>query len=237
MKRYILIILTLMMVLCYTACSLAQELPDTVTIAGKEYKRAFVGELYPISEASMHVDSVKISGTSYYKYPETQFDCYVAYDNNAEPNVYFESEQFNEAVTHYNNGDNFNFFCLVGNIHDENEQQIFGIQEIDFTMFDQLIDFSKSNDYNPFTSFNDEDGLTKAPIINPDDWTADEIHIYKESKDGAFSTSKGYIFVLYEDNLCLLYQYDFSDDEAPVMKIRTVPTEISDYFCSLIENL
>ena len=66
---------------------------------------------------------------------------------------------------------------------------------------------------------------------------ADEIHFYKESKDGAFSTSQGYTFILHENNLYSLYQYDFGDDEKPVMLVRDVPTEISDYFCTLLNEL
>ena len=176
-------------------------------------------------------------GENYYKYQLTDFDCYIAYDNDAEPNVYFESNQFGEAVSYYNNEENFDFYCLLGNIHDESEQQIIEIEDIDSLIFNQLLEFSKNNDYNPFTSFNDEDGLKKIPISNPDDWMADEIHFYKESKDGAFMTSKGYTFVLHENKLCLLYQYDFIDDESPVMLVKDIPSEISNYFCSLLGEL
>ena len=57
----------------------------------KEYKKAFIGELYPIDDVVSN-EGIKISGNSYYKYFETQYDCYIAYDRNAEPNVYFGSE-------------------------------------------------------------------------------------------------------------------------------------------------
>ena len=145
--------------------------------------------------------------------------------------------RFEDAVSYYKNAENFKFFCLLGNIHDENDQQILEIKEIDSLMLDQLLEFSKDNDYNPFTSFYKEEGIITVSMPDPNDWMADEIHFYKESKDGAFSTSKAYTFILYEDKLCFLYQYDFTDEKSPVMLIRYVPTEIGDYFCSLLENL
>ena len=76
--------------------------------------------------------------------------------------------------------------------------------------------------------------LKKVPITNPDDWMADEIHFYKESKDGAFTTSRAYTFIIYENKLCFLYQYDFRDEDAPVMAIRDIPKELSNYFLSLL---
>lgn len=240
MKKYILIILSVMLILNSASCTLKKDLPVNITIEGKEYQRSFIGELYPLDTSFPDADDkegIRISGEYYYKYQLTDFDCYIAYDNNAEPNVYFESGRFEDAVSYYRNAENFKFFCLLGNIHDENDQQILEIKEIDSLMLDQLLEFSKDNDYNPFTSFNKEEGITNVSIPDPNDWMADEIHFYKESKDGAFSTLKAYTFILYEDKLCFLYQYDFTDEKSPVMLIRYVPTEISDYFCSLLENL
>jgi hypothetical protein len=240
MKKYILVILSVMLILNSASCTLKKDLPVNITIEGKEYQRSFIGELYPLDTGFPDADDkegIRISGEYYYKYQLTDFDCYIAYDNNAEPNVYFESGRFEDAVSYYKNAENFKFFCLLGNIHDENHQQILEIKEIDSLMLDQLLEFSKGNDYNQFTSFNKEEGITTVSIPDPNDWMADEIHFYKESKDGAFSTSKAYTFILYEDKLCFQYQYDFTDEKSPVMLIRYVPTEISDYFCSLLENL
>ena len=240
MKKYILVILSVILILNSASCTLKKDLPVNIIIEGKEYQRSFIGELYPLDTGFPDADDkegIRISGEYYYKYQLTDFDCYIAYDNNAEPNVYFESGRFEDAVSYYRNAENFKFFCLLGNIHDENDQQILEIKEIESLMLDQLLEFSKDNDYNPFTSFNKEEGITTVSIPDPNDWMADEIHFYKESKDGAFSTLKAYTFILYEDKLCFLYQYDFTDEKSPVMLIRYVPTEISDYFCSLLENL
>ena len=227
-------ILSLILILC-CSCTINVNEPDTVTIEEKEYKKAFIGELYPIEDVVSN-EGIKISGNSYYKSFKTQYDCYISYDRNAEPNVYFSSEQFDEAFSFYNDASNFNFFCLLGNIHDENDQKILEIQEIDSLMFNSLIEYSAKNDYNPFSS-NNEDGLKKVPILNLDDWLSNEIHIYKESKDGAFSTSNGYTFIMVDDRLCLLYRYDFGDENNPIMLVREIPEDLSEYFCTLLKEL
>ena len=229
-------ILSLILILCCCSCTINFNKPDTVTIEEKEYKKAFIGELYPIEDV-VSSEGIKISGNSYYKFFKTQYDCYIAYDRNAEPNVYFSSEQFDEAFSFYNDASNFNFFCLLGNIHDENDQKILEIQEIDPLMFNRLLEYSAKNDYNPFTSFNNEDGIKKVPIPHPNNWKDDEIHFYKESKDGAFTTSQAYTFIVHKNKLYFLYQYDFSDDNAPIMLVRHIPSEIGDYFCDLLKEL
>ncbi len=236
MRKHINFILILVLILCCSSCAANLAKPDIITINGKEYKKAFVGELYPFDE-SLSDDGVKVSGNFYYKYSETPYDCYIAYDRNAEPNIYFAKEKFDEVVSYYNDPNNFKFSCLIGNIHDENDQQIINLGNLDHSIFNSLLEFSKSNDYNPFTSFNNEEGLKRVPVTDPGDWTADEIHFYKESKDGAFSTSQGFTFILYENKLHLLYQYDFSDDETPVMLVKDIPSEIGDYFCTLLKEL
>lgn len=74
-------------------------------------------------------------------------------------------------------------------------------------------------------------------VPNPSDCSADEIHFFKESKDGVFSTSKGYTFFLLEEKLFLLYQYDLSNITNPFMTVCEIPAEISDYFCALLKEL
>lgn len=236
MKRCSLIFISLLILFCCVSCRFNPYMPDSVKIEGKEYKRAFIGELYPMDDFAPDSDGVKVFGNSYYKYSKTPYDCYIAYDRNAEPNLYFESEKFDEATSYYKDPSNFNFFCLLGNIHDENEQQIFHIENINSSMFHSLLAFSNENDYNPFTSFNKEDGLKSIPIANPDNWTADEIHFYKQSKDGAFTTSKAHTFVFYKSRLYFLYHYDFSNEDAPIMKVREVPAELNEYFSSLLHQ-
>lgn len=61
MKKYIVLVLSLILVLCFSSCTPNLDMPGTVTIEGKEYKIAFVGELYPFDEL-ISSDGVKVSG-------------------------------------------------------------------------------------------------------------------------------------------------------------------------------
>lgn len=236
MKRCLFFILSLILLLT-TACTTEHELPATVMIEGKEYQKAFTDELYPMDDALSNSGGIHKAGATYCKYPAAQFDCYVVYGYQAAPTVYFVSDQFENAVSYYKDAGNYHFFCVLGNIHDENEQQVLEINTIDSAKFQQLLSFSKDNDYDPFAVSHREEGLIQVPIPDPDDWMAHEIHLFKQSKDGAFSTLKGYTFVLHENDLYLLYQYDFTDEEAPVMLLQAIPTDISRYFCSSLEEL
>ena len=185
----------------------------------------------------MEADGKRVLGNVYNHYPKSPFDCYITYDRHAEPNVYFSADVFDRAMSYYGKAESFDFFCLLGNIHDEDEQEIYSLLEIDPLMIDQLVAYSAKNCYDPFTSLDNEEDLLQLPIPNPDDWMADEIHFYKESKDGAFTTSRAYTFVRLEDRLCLLYRYDFSNEDSPVMLVRELPTELSAYFCALLDDL
>ena len=60
--------------------------------------KSFVGELYPLDEL-VSGGGVKVSGNLYYKYSQSSYDCYIAYDSNAEPNIYFETKKLMKQNT------------------------------------------------------------------------------------------------------------------------------------------
>lgn len=242
MKKYMVIVFSILLMMCFSSCNLKMNPPktekdstDTVTIEGKEYKMAELDRLYPTVDGVGSTNAVWVMGKDYYQYIQSKYDCYVRYDTSAEPVLYFESSIFDEAFSYYNNEDNFNFYCILGNFYDKNNQRKFELQDVDASMFRQLLDFSHANEYDPFSFANNESGLITVLLEDSKNRIENEIHIYKESKDGKFSTGKK-TYVLHEDKLCLLYYYDFGNKEAPVMLIREVPEEISDYFCSLLEK-
>ena len=236
MKRYVSIFYALIFVLCCASCTVKLSLPESVTIDGKEYKKAFVNELAPLYDEFSNVSAKKIAGKSYYPFSKTSFDCYFAYDYNADSNIFFESTQFDEAVSYYSNIENFNFFCILGSLYEENGHLLFELEEIDYSMFEQLIEFAELYAYNPLTSFNKTEGLKEIPVPNPDDWMEEEVYFYRDSKDGAFTIER-HAFILHEREFYLLYRYDFTNEEAPIMLVRDVPEFLEDYFCELIENL
>ena len=225
MKRTSAFLLLLILIFSATSCNFKNNKSDTVKIDNKEYIRASIGQVYPVDNAFIADGGEKISGNTYFGYPNGKFDCYISYGDDGEPNLYFESKKQDEILAYYNDPKNYNYFCLIGNANDENNQQIFKLDGIEHSMFDGLMKCI----YN-------KAGFMPMPVTN-DDWVADEIHFYKESKDGAFSTSKGNTFIMRERKMYVIGYYDFSDDDAPVMHVKEVPSDVSNYFCGLIENI
>lgn len=214
------------------SCSSLGGMPRTVTLAGEEYRLAFTGELYPLVDEGDSAVAAEQGGRSYSPYAAAAYDCYIAYDRHAEPCIYFAADQYDEAVAHYTDGDSFVCYLLRGNHHDGAKGM--ELEGVDPAMLDALLSFAAAEDYDPFSPTKDE-GLFDAPIPNPDAPSQGELHIYKESRDGAFGSSRGSTFRLHDGALCLLYYYDFADSDAPVMRLRSVPREVSDYFLGILE--
>ena len=240
MRKYSRIFIAIVLAFCLTSCGFSnfiKQLPDTITIHGREYKRAFIDELYPVDDVVDFDEGVEVGNVLYYKYSRATFDCYISYDSKGRANIYFASEQFDEALSFYNDAENFTFVCVVGNIHDESKQQVFKLQNMDPSMFNKLHEFSVKNGYSPFSSTKDESEIKRVPIGDINSWKSEEIHFYKESKNGEFCTSRGYTYRLHDGKLFLLYYYDWADKEAPVMLLEEVPSEINDYFCSFLKSM
>lgn len=187
MKRFLAILLSVVLAVMCVSCGKLTSLPDTVKSDGKEYQRAFSNTMFPCDD-SMRSDAKKISGRSYYMYSATPYDCRIVYSNNAKPNIYFVEEQFKDAAAFYSDPGNFDFYCIFGNLFDIEGQQKYLINEIDTSMFEQLIAFAEKNSYDPLSIFHDTKGLKTIMLQDPQHWEEDEIHIFKESKDGAFCT-------------------------------------------------
>lgn len=161
MKRIVAILLG-MIVLCCCSCTFGFNQADTITIAEKEYKRAFAGELYP-RNALLPREGIRILWNEYCPYPEAPYDCYIAYDRKAEPNVYFEKNVSTKRFPIIAKQKIFNYFCPLDNIHDSSKQQVYGIQNIDDAMFHRLIVFVAENAFNPF-SFPEKESERKKSV-------------------------------------------------------------------------
>lgn len=227
MKRKILILaaLAIYILLTFAACN---SMPDEVIIDGESYKLAFTARLYPVDMSFMDQTGIKVSGNRFHYYPGSAYDCYVSYDNNGEPNIYFKESEFDDALAYYTDSENFTYYCALGNFHDTEECTTHTIEDINTELFEKLLTFSHEKDYNPFALFKNEKDLKKVPVADPDNWTSEEIRFYKESKDGFFSSFQGHIYILLDGKLALLYYYDFGNEDEPVMLIREIPSELSD---------
>lgn len=233
MKKIFLII-PLILFITLTSCGL-RSLPDSATIGSREYVRSSLSALYPVDYPSSE-NEISLFGFSFYEYAVSPFDCLVAYDNEAEPTLYFATEKNEDAVSYYSDAGNYRYYCLFGNVQDENRQRIVEIAEVSHENFNCLIAFAAESSYNPFSAGSERNVIT-VPMPDIVNWTDNEIHFYKESKDDAFTTSRGYTFIINDEKLFLLYQYDFGSETAPTMKLIPVAQELSDYFISLARSL
>ncbi len=227
-KIYCLMLLIILICILFTSCRLSAKMPETVEINGIMYKAAISASLYPLTEVADKEPDMKHRGIAYYMYTDGKYDCYIAYDYNGEPNIYFSDSQYDEAVLYYTSSENFTYYCKFGNIHDEHNNNYHVIHNVNSELFEKLLSYASEKSYNPFTVFKEVNDLEEIPVNNSDDWMKDEIHFYKESNDGAFTTSLGKTFYLLDDKLVLLYYYDFGDEDNPVMLIRRIPSEFND---------
>lgn len=211
--------------------SSTKVMPEIVTIEDKEYKLANEFNVFPVSQL-LRSNIINIEKTTYYKYPVTSFDCYITYDISGLPCIYFDIEKYDEAMSYYNNSSNYNFFCLLGNVYEDEPKQLLKLEKDYPEMLDKLIKFSKEKEYKLFGVNNDE--LKEIPILDLNSFTKNEIHLYKRSIDEAFTTSKGYKYIEFENKLYLLYSYDFKKN---CMNLIYIPTEISDYFVNFLDKI
>lgn len=229
MKKLFLLLFSAALVFCSVSCSNLLTVPDAVIIDGKSYNQAFTYTLYPHDEKNIGRESAPEG--PYHKYPSTPYDCYIAY-HKAKPCVFFASSCYDEAVAQYSDPENFDFYCLIGN------SNVGGIPaipiEVDSQLFDRLVEYADESGYDPLSPVKSKEGAKKFP--QPDNDTQPlngELHFFKISKDGAFSTSRGYTFISVDGRLCLLLYYDGADD---TVAYRELPEELSDFILLILDD-
>ena len=63
MRKYSRIFIAIVLAFCLTSCGFSnfiKQLPDTITIHGREYKRAFIDELYPVDDVVDFDEGVEV---------------------------------------------------------------------------------------------------------------------------------------------------------------------------------
>lgn len=233
MKKLACVFFSLILAFCLSSCNLARfNLPDTIVINGKEYTRVFVSKLNPTCDYSGAAD-IKVSGVSLHENNGGKFDCYIAFDSKAEPNAYFPTEEYENVLSYYNNGDNYKYFCKKW--PSPEYERTYTIEKIDYEMFEKLIEFSDTNSYDPFSDSSSKDGLRDI-IKSYDIYTSCEVRFYRESNDGAFR-ELGYTLINSDGKLSLLYRYDCSDENYVKILVRDLPSELNGYFYNLLNTL
>lgn len=227
MKR-LLILFSLLLVVVTVSCGVDEELPETVVIGGVEYRRAYTYEFFPDAEIVDNGKTQRIDGISFHGSNSSDYGYYVAYDDMAQPNIYFKSEEFEAAKNFYSAPENFRYYCMVGLLTDDTEQQIFELYDVDCAILDELLVFAHDKGYNPFDTSDYYDFVKRIPDPDPDEWF-ESIHFYKVPKNGEFVSYQP-MFRIINGKLVLLNRIDFEDDDNPVLEVVELPDKLEQYF-------
>jgi len=202
------------------------SVPKTVTIAGISYRNGFYGDLWP-NNFTFKGDSVNVGDNEFDHINCEKFDwVYSTIDGTTSGILYCEERQWDEAHKYYSDNNNFVYYCSSGE-----ESDIATITNIDSKKFAALMDFAKKNSYDPFGS---NEGVKTRRLHNPDMDKSPELIFYKESKDGFFTSFRGYKFHVLDGKMMLVFFYDGGSDELVAVD---VPNKLGQYFIKLLQQL
>lgn len=125
--------------------------------------------------------------------------------------------------SYYNDGSNYSYYCDV--IFENRESQKYDVPNADIKKFDEIIQFSVDNEYGS-ASQNKAETITLPNTLTP------FVRLYKESKDGLFSTHT-MSFYLYEGRV---YFHRYSNVAEGTMEMSVLPNELETYFVSLLKS-
>ena len=193
----------------------------SITIENTVYRNGFSGDLYPL-DIDYEDDGYSVNGQTFYRVNCERFDLmYTPTNGSAFDALYCSEEQCEQARAYYADSDNFIYYCRNRVLPD-----------VDVTKFDELMEFAKENEYNPFGSNSD---VKTCRLPMPD--TSSELIFYKESKDGILVSSKGKKFHLINGKLFMVFYYDMGHGNYQELVAVEVPEEIGQYFIELLEQM
>lgn len=199
----------------------ASTATKTVTIDGTVYRNGFCEDLYPLS-INCQDDCYSVNGKEFYRVDCEQFDLiYTPTGGPAFDVLYCAEEQWDQAKSYYEDGDNFLYYC-------EYMEQ----PDMDISKFEALMEFIKENKYGLFGSNSDVE-VCRLPMP---DWSS-QITFHKESKDGMLISSQGNKLYLIEGKLYSALYYDMGNGNNEELVAAKVPEEIGQYFINLLEQI
>lgn len=236
MKKIFVPGLCIFMVMSLTSCSVMSRklVPNKVSIENTTYRTGFYGDLWP-QNLEEHGESYTVRGIEYFHIKNEKLDLVHSDAGTDECGVlYCNESQYEKAAMYYRNPDNFVFYCMVGSSASEYEGRVV-IEDFDSQKFDELSEFAIANSYNPFDKLHNSRTKTlHLPI--PDFDTNPPLVFYKESTDGYFTSFKGNKYHIIDDQLYLLFYYDYGHGEYEEMQCVQVPEEISKYIVELVQS-
>lgn len=237
MKRILSICIIFIMIFSLSSCIFLRPIvPESITFDGQTYMKAFTAEFFPndYPPGSADATEFRIGFKSYYHLTTTYFDSCVGYTVYGEPEIYFNANQYDEAIAYFENPENFNYFCLVGNIVDKTDHYVCSVPNMDPLMLDKLTDFILENGHTPFKSNSQK--ASSVPLIG-DEWKDGEFYFYKATKSGDFLSIRDTLRIV-DGRIVLLHYYDF-DGETGNQKMIYVdlPDDLNEYFLSVLSDL
>lgn len=199
---------------------------------GTIYRNGFYGDdLIPIN-LTYKKKSFKMEQYEFNVVENEQFDwVHGKLGNTIQGVLYCAENQWETAKTYYADSDNFAYYCYVEGI---NATTSIALPNIDPEKFDELLEFTNANSYNPFGS---NRHVKRRRLLMPDRNECPDIVFYKESNDGFFTTGKGKQFHLIDGKLLLVFYYDGNHGKSPEELVAVdVPDELGQYFIDLLYN-
>ncbi len=243
MKK-LLVLFSVLILANFCSCGLIggnTKTPEAVDIDGVEWSLAYEnGYFYPQEDLNEENKAGSVEGYNFYNFEGKEFDFIVCYSRNGKPNIYFKTEELDSARAYYDNPENCNYYCIIGNIHDENDHRVYELTDLDTDKFEELYSFSMEESYDPSKGLEDRVGKKEIPFDPNSSFTDGEIVFYKADKSGVLCTSKGANYRIEENELVMLYFYYFdgyNDYANPLMYVSEVPEELGDYFVDIVDKL
>lgn len=229
-RKKLLLILFILLCVSQTACfhlgliKKADPPPETVIIGQETYRTGFYGSLYAenisLSEVEYEVDGITFSRVDL----DTHDWVWAPIGFTGEGTVYCPESQWESEKAYYENIANFTYYCQIDG------KTIKTVPDMNTEHFEALARFCEENGYDPFDS-------KKDVILEVFPYAVGEqlpqFIFYKASNDGYFTSFRGSHLYVIEGKLYLLYYFEGEE----IMKAVLIPSEIADYFLSVIAEL
>jgi energy-coupling factor transporter transmembrane protein EcfT len=214
----------------------------SVTIDGVTYRSGFYGDLYPVFGQVGDIGSDTLEEEILFddgnrKFRRVDFeghDWVHSYTGQySGGTVYCAESQWEQMSDYYTDPLNFEYYYGVGYYMVETSTSI---PDIDPQKFDELMAFSRENEYQPFNSSSNKKVSQKTRRI-PEDEFHQGVCFYRVSNDGYFTTVKSPMYFEHDDKLLLVFYHDGGRDNGGIKEVVAVeaPDELGQYFLGLMD--
>ncbi len=233
MKKAVLAMLALAVTL--TGCvGLAPAGPETISNGEKTYKTGFYGDLFP-KNYEFDGQSFTVNNKTLKKIKHDDFSLYHAdIGSSVNGTIYCAEEDYEQAAAFYSDPQNYSYFCILGPNKQTQSRKTRALQNMDDEKFEELSEFAKQSGYDPFDAAHNAK-IETVELPMPGYHKYMPIVFYKESTDHLFVSSKAADYYIFDDQLYMVYQYDYGHGEYEKLIAVKVPEALSTYFVEYIK--